>query len=128
VRLWTFDRETPVEEVMATAALEARNPLLATVTTGQGRSLPAMQSGVTVSRKGVALTAFGQNPDGTGTLLRVWEQAGVSGGLTITIPGNFTSATAVNLRGEPLGQPQALSAGKIAVALEKFAPAGFILE
>lgn len=32
----------------------------------------------------------GKNPDGPGTMLRVWERAGVSGNVTVTLPGNFT--------------------------------------
>ena len=62
VRLWTFDAKTAPDAVMATPALEARNPLLAVATTGQGGKLPAEQSGLSVSRKGVLVTAFGAEP------------------------------------------------------------------
>jgi len=55
----------------------------------------------------VLLTAFGPNPDGQGTLLRVWEDAGQSGPLTITLPEQMQPGDAqpVDLRGRPLGQP-----------------------
>ena len=128
VRLWTFDAKTPVDAVMATPALEARNPLLVTVTTGKGETLPTEQTGVAVSRKGVLVTTFGQNPDGPGTLLRVWEEAGVSGEQTLTIPGKFTRAVPVNLRGEKAGDPMSITGGKLTFTLGKFAPAGFVLE
>ena len=110
-------RKTPAEAVMATPALEARNPLLAVAATGTGDKLPAEQAGLTVSRKGVTVTAFGQNPDGTGTLLRVWEKAGVSGELSVKLPAGakFKTAQPVNLRGEKAGGPSSNSQPRIHV-------------
>ena len=67
------------------------------------------------------VTAFGADPDGNpGTLLRVWEQAGVSGELTVTLPAGFkvTHAQPVNLRGEKIGEPVVVSGGAL-----KFEPA-----
>jgi hypothetical protein len=128
VRLWMFDARTPAEAVMATPALEARNPLLAVATTGHGGNLPASQSGVSVSRKGVMVTAFGANPDGTGTLLRVWEQAGIPGEVSLSIPGGFHTATPVNLRGQNAGGRLTLRGGKLAFNLPTYAPASFVLE
>jgi len=128
VRLWTFGANTAPEAVIAMPALEARNPLLAVATTDGTGKLPAEQSGLTLSRPGTLVTAFGENPDGNETLLRVWEQAGVSGDLTVTIPGNFTTATPVNLRGEQAGTPMPITGGKLAFSLNAFAPASFILQ
>jgi alpha-mannosidase len=128
VRLWTFDKHTAPDAIMATPALEARNPLLATAANGAGGRLPAEQSGLAVSRKGVLVTAFGQNPDGAGTLLRIWEMAGVSGERTVSLPGTFTSATPVNLRGERTGEPRRLAGSTLAFNLGAFAPATFVLE
>ncbi len=67
--------------------------------------LPVQQAGLSVSRPGVMITAFGANPDGEGTLLRVWEQAGDSGKLIVELPNETkaTKATPVNLRGEKIG-------------------------
>ena len=112
---------------MATPALEARNPLVTIVTTGKGEALPPEQTGVAVSRKGVLVTAFGHNPDGPGTVLRVWEQAGVGGDLTVTIPGSFTTAMPVNLRGETCGEEVKITGGKLTFALGAYAPASFLL-
>jgi len=128
VRLWTFDAKTPPDAVMARPALEARNPLLAAAATGQGGRLPAEAGGLSVSRKGVLVTAFGANPDGAGTLLRVWEMAGLSGELKVSIPGKFTSARPVDLRGESSGPPLAIKSGNLAFGLPAFAPASFILD
>jgi hypothetical protein len=128
VRLWTFDATTPPDAVIATPALEARNPLIAVATTGRGDRLPSTQGGLAVSRRGTVVTAFGDNPDGEGTLLRVWEMAGVSGELTVTLPGKFTSATPVNLRGETIGQWSPIRERKISLPLAAYAPASFLLK
>ena len=75
------------------------------------------------------LTAFGPNPDGEGTVLRVWEQAGVAGDLTVTLPAGFTSATPVSLRGEnKFGPPLTVTDRTISFPLKAYAPASFILQ
>ncbi|MCL4179764.1 MAG: hypothetical protein KJ072_18710 [Verrucomicrobia bacterium] len=129
VRLWTFDATTPPDAVMATPALEARNPLLAATVTGNGDKLPSERSGLTVSRKGALVTAFGANPDGPGTLLRVWEMSGTGGELTVTLPAGvkFTTALPVNLRGEQVGEPLTVVNGRLAFSLPAYAPASFLL-
>jgi hypothetical protein len=128
VRISTFDAKTPRAAVIATPAIEARNPLVAVTADGSGTKLPATQSGLTVSRPGVLITAFGENPDGKGTLLRVWDQSGVSGDLTLTIPGKFTSATPVNLRGEDPGTPLPIRDGELKIILRAHAPASYLLD
>ena len=119
----TIDGDSAIIE----CALEARNPLLAVGATGSGGRLPAEQSGLSLSRKGIVVTAFGENPDGEGTLLRVWEMAGIAGDLTITLPGKFTSATPVSLRGEKLGDTVPISNGTLTCDLPGFAPVSFLL-
>jgi alpha-mannosidase len=132
VRLSTFDAKTAPEDVIATSALEARNPMLVTrlLGTSTGKSLPLEQSGLSVSRKGTNVTAFGANPDGPGTLLRVWEMAGLSGDLTVTLPSGekSTKALPVNLRGEKAGAPLDIKNGKLVFPLKAYAPASFVLE
>ena len=73
------------------------------------------------------VTAFGGNPDGPGTLLRVWDQTGGTGDLTITIPGKFSMATPVNLRGEKAGPPISIESGTRTFELPAYAPASFSL-
>jgi hypothetical protein len=109
--------------------MEARMPLKVSRSRSNPGNLPPTQAGITLSRKGVALTAFGPNPDGPGTILRVWEQSGISGDLEITLPAGstFTTATPVNLRGEKLGSPVKVSGGKLKIRLPAYAPASFVL-
>jgi len=63
-------------------------------------------------------------------LLRVWEQAGESGSLTLYLPAGLkvTKAVPVNLRGEIKGEPVPVRAGKIEFELGAYAPASFILK
>lgn len=134
VRIWTVEKGTTPEErsrLFMTSALEARNPLQAIPVKEKKGNLPAVQSGLEVSRPGVTVTAFGADPDGnTGTLLRVWEQAGVSGKLMITLPKGMNTSVAVpvNLRGEKKGEPIPVKSGKFELDLGAYAPASFILE
>jgi alpha-mannosidase len=129
VRLRPFDEGTAVGDALVTPAMEARLPLMALAAQGGAAgTLPKEKSGVSVSRPGVLVTAFGKNPDGAGTLLRVWEQAGKSGELVVTIPGQFTTAKPVNLRGEKTGEPVPVRRGKLTVDLSAYAPASFVLE
>ena len=92
--------------------------------------LPPKQAGLSVSRPGVLVTAFGANPDGEGRLLRVWEQAGVSGKLTVELPKGTKAATAtpVNLRGEKTGQAKSIRSNKLNFDLGAYAPASFLLK
>ena len=109
---------------------EARLPLLVATAKGPAGTLPVSQTGLTLSRPGVLVTAFGDDPDGNpGTLLRVWEQTGKSGDLVVTLPDGLkaTQATPVNLRGERTGTSIPIKDGKLNFDLPAFAPASFIL-
>ena len=85
VRLWTFDKFQS-ESALYTPAMEARVPwpphARLPVPAGCRRRRRASR----FQRKGVAVTAFGPNPDGPGTVLRVWEQGGAAGPLTVMLP------------------------------------------
>jgi alpha-mannosidase len=110
--------------------MEARVPLRIAGSHQPAGDLPVSQAGLTLSRKGVMVTAFGEDPDGgTGTLLRLWEQGGTSGPLTVTLPAGLKAANAqpVNLRGEKTGQPIPITEGKLTLSLPAYAPASFIL-
>jgi len=92
--------------------------------------LPTSQRGLELSRQGVALTAFGPNPDGNGTLLRLWELAGQSGNATVTLPPELKAVTAqpVDLRGRPSGAAVPIRSDTLVVPLRGFAPASFELQ
>lgn len=126
VRLWTFDKFT-AESALFSPAMEARVPLAVGRSVAHPGKLPPSQAGIELSRKGVMLTAFGPNPDGEGTVLRVWEQAGVADTLTVTLPVGFTAATPVDLRGGKIGPPLSVTDRTISFPLKAYAPASFIL-
>ena len=94
-----------------------------------GSPLPAVANGVALSRKGVRVTAFCPNPDGEGTVLRVWEQAGKGGEITVTLPPGMKVGVAqpVNLRGENAGAPIAIKDGRLSFTLGAWSPKSFIL-
>ncbi len=102
---------------------------LAVSVVGKTTSVQQQGGGVALSRKGVRVTAFCPNPDGEGTVLRVWEQAGKGGEITVTLQQGMKAATAqpVNLRGEIAGEPIAVKNGSFTFALGAWAPKSFIL-
>jgi hypothetical protein len=110
--------------------MEARNPLRVARSRQPAGHLPVSQAGLTLSRKGVMVTAFGEDPDGdSGTLLRLWEQGGASGPLTVTLPAGLKAAEAqpVSLRGAKTGQSIPIADGKLTISLPAYAPASYIL-
>ena len=130
VTLWPLSRGSDAVGDIAEKAWEARLPLLAAVCRGPAGTLPLSQMGLALSRRGVLVTAFGDDPDGNaGILLRVWEQGGRAGDLTVSLPHglNATHAVPVNLRGEPVGDSLAIAAGTFTFPLPAFAPASFVL-
>jgi hypothetical protein len=128
VRLWAFDKFTP-EAGLFTPSMEARVPLRVGRSRSHPGALPDSASGLMHSRKGIAVTAFGPNPDGEGTVLRFWEQGGVAGPVTATLPAgaSFETATPVDLRGRAIGKPVLLKEGRLSFDLGAYAPASFIL-
>lgn len=128
LRLWSIDHYNN-ENSIITPSEEFRFPLMAVMAYNNGGNLPLTAAGVQLSRKGVLITAFGKNPDGAGTILRLWEQAGQTGKCTITLPVNHTFKTArfCNLRGEPEGNAFPIS-DRIEVNIRAYAPVSIILE
>ncbi len=127
-RIWSFDHYDAAAALI-TPSLEVRYPVQAATVDAPAGKLPRQQAGVSASRSGTLVTAFGRNTDGAGTILRVWEQAGVSGALTVTLPAGamFATATPVNLRGERIGEAIGIADGKLVFNLKACAPASFIL-
>jgi alpha-mannosidase len=128
VYLWFID-DYDSEQSLITPALEHRHPLVATVGSGPGGRLPVVQPGLELSARGLLVTAFGPNPDGGGTLVRIWEKAGKSGKMTITLPSasGFTQAQPVNLRGAQTGAPIPVNGNKIEVTYNPYQPLSLIL-
>lgn len=131
VRIWGIQPGVKTSENLAVQSSEARTPLMAVEASGNGTKLPQQQKGIAVSRKGVLVTAFGEDPDGNKhTLLRLWEQGGVTGMVSVTLPAGktFSEATPVNLRGEITGKPIKITGNGFQFNLGAYAPASFILK
>jgi hypothetical protein len=129
VRIWPVEN-ADAEAALVTPSAEARFPLLAGFADGPAGKLPASRGGVAVSRRGVMVTAFGSNPDGPGTLLRLWEQAGTSGACDVQFPAGMTvtKAQRIDLRGRPIGTPIPVRDSRLTVPLQAFAPATYLIE
>jgi hypothetical protein len=128
VRIWAIDRYDP-ESSLVTPSWEARYPLAAARSTAVPGRLPPTQSGLTLSRKGIQVTAFGPNPDGPGLILRLWEQAGQDGRCSITLPNALRShqARLCNLRGEARPGQLHVRDGRLDVPLGHNAPTTVLL-
>jgi len=128
VRLWAFDKYQ-AETSLYTPSMEARVPLLAAAVHSKAGSLPPLQAGLALSRRGIAVTAFGPNPDGPGTILRLWEQTGASGEVTVTLPKRYDGITAipVNLRGEKTGDPVSITNARLKFQIAAYSPVSFVL-
>ncbi len=122
VRLWAVDGKK-LESDLITPAWEARSPLQAAMLDGAAGWLPPSQAGIELSRQGVLVTALGPNPDGSGTLVRLWEQAGEGGACTLRLPGELGKAVLqpCDLRGEPQGKPILPHEGRHEIRLAPFA-------
>jgi alpha-mannosidase len=128
VRVWPIEKYDVIASVLGPSE-EARVPLLAEEFDGSAGPLPAAQAGLELSRRGVAVTAFGRNPDGNGLVLRLWEQAGLDEPCTVRLPAAF-KATAVqpcDLRGRPAGKPLKVTDHRFTVPLRRYAPVSLLL-
>ncbi len=128
VRLWAFDH-FDAQASLITPSLEARYPLLAAAADGKAGTLPAAQKGLELSARGTFVTAFGPNPDGPGTILRLWEHAGARGPCQVRLPAQLDvkEVQPVNLRGVPVGKPLPVENHAFTVNLTAYAPASFLI-
>ena len=145
IRIWMFDRYDPWTSLIK-PSLEARFPLQAAVADGPTGTLPLSASGVAVATNApgvsttgpkvafagggsVLVTAFGANPDGPGTLLRLWEMAGRSGPRHVLLPSGLAaqSVQPVDLRGRPIGERIPVKDGQFEVPVGAFAPVSLLL-
>lgn len=128
VYLWSIDKYSN-ETSLITPTEETRVPLMATYTEDDGGELPFFSEGITLSEKGILVTAFGPNTDGEGDLLRLWEQTGKKGKCTVTLSGkSYRSAQFCNLRGEPLGDSFPIKNNELSVEMHAYQPVSIILK
>jgi hypothetical protein len=97
--IWSYDTFDP-EKSFVTPSEETRVPLKAVYYGDSAGKQPMSQKGITLSRKGILITAFKANKGSDGMLLRLWEQTGNEGLCKVTLPGGsqFTKAFPCNLR------------------------------
>jgi len=128
VRIWATGNLN--DSSLVIGATEARYPVMVGYAEGQAGKLPATATGLELSRKGVNLISFISNPDDKGSLIRLWEQFGVSGNLSMKLPegSKFTRALPINLRGEVIGNPIPVSDRKLKFPIKAYSLACFILE
>ncbi|MFA6240949.1 MAG: hypothetical protein WC655_08475 [Candidatus Hydrogenedentales bacterium] len=129
VRVWAVTPGEP-EGAWVSRSWEARMPLLAAFANGPGGGLPFSRPGVQLSREGILLTAFGPNPDGKGRVLRLWEQTGLGGPCTVTLPEGCEKVSHVqpcDLRGQNVGKRIGVTKGKFDTEMNAYAPASFLL-
>ncbi len=129
VRLWTVAPKASSESALITPSWEARSPALAAFSTAPSGKLPPTRSGLTISRKGVLVTAFAPDTDAEGTVLRLWEQAGVGGTCQVTLPEGLkvSAVQPIDLRGQPQGAPIPVRKGAFEVTLDAYAPSSLRL-
>ena len=128
VRLWPIAKFEP-EKDLVTPSEETLAPMLTGLANYKPGVLPVDQDGIALSRRGISVTALGPDPDGEGTLLRLWELAGAGGDCRVTFPAAMKGITAqpVNLRGQPLGEAVPIRDHQVTVPVKAFAPASYRL-
>jgi len=127
-RLWSIESYQNEKDLTTPIAQTLAPMLTGMCNYGKGK-LPPSTPGVTLSRKGVLLTALGPNPDGPGTLLRLWENAGQSGPLTVTLPREMNANTIqpTDLRGRPQANPIPVMENQFTIDLGPYQPASFLV-
>lgn len=129
IYVWSFagyDNEksliTPVEET--------RVPLAGAYSFSDCGNAPVEAAGITLSEKGILVTAFGPDKETGGTTLRLWEQSGRDSMCMVTLPeGNtYTVARACNLRGEPIGKEIRIKDRRFSVDIKAYQPVSLLLQ
>lgn len=128
VRLWPVNGGN-LERNLVSPAEEARFPLVAGFAEGAAGHIQPVQAGLALSRGGVKVTAFARRFDGGGTVLRLWEMAGMKGTVSVELPHLMRPAAVqpVDLREQPCGRPIPVHKGRFQVQLGAFAPAAFVI-
>jgi hypothetical protein len=92
VRFWTFDKASLETTLMTPRLKLATRCSLPWRMEGAGE-LSVEKTGLSVSRPSILLTAFGTNPDGGGTLLRLWERGSKSGLCKVALPEGINATS-----------------------------------
>ncbi len=97
--IWSYNNYDS-EQSFITPSEETRVPLKGVFYDGMKGEKPEIQEGVTLSRKGILMTAYQKRKEGT--LLRLWEQTGNAGMCEVNLikESNFKRAYPCDLRGK----------------------------
>jgi alpha-mannosidase len=126
--LWPFKKYDPAASLVVPSE-ELMTPLYASLAFGPAGSRPLVYSGIDVSEKNVAVTAFGPVENEKGILLRLWETSGRTVDCEVKLPegSRFRTATPVNLRNQKAGKNIAVKNGKLSVACPANGPVTLLL-
>lgn len=126
VRIRSFDQYNP-EKSLVTPSEESRTPLFAAYSDKPNGELPICCEGLKLGRKGIYMTALQKNEDDL--LLRLWEQAGMGGEVTITLPESFRYKKAIlcNLRNVKLENEINITGQKLRLNIDANAPVTILL-
>ncbi len=129
VYLWSV-RNYDNEQSIISPSEEFRQGLRGCIISSKPGNLPVVKKGISLSRKGILITAFGSNPFGEGTIIRLWEQAGTSGKCEISLPegAHFTKAIPCDLRSQINGNTIYLKDNAFEIVLGAYEPVTFLLE
>lgn len=129
VRIWPVGKQTKTVANLVQYGWETRLPLLTGMAEGEPGKLSTSRTGISVSRTGVLITAFGENPDGDGTILRLWDQSGVSGNCIVKLSNEskVKAVVPIDLRGNKTGDKIVVRNGAFNFNLGRYSPASFLL-
>ena len=128
--IWSYDKYN-VQKTFITPSEETRVLLNGVFYDGKKGAAPLSQKGISLSKKGILITAYGKNRDGDGTVLRLWEKTGEKGQVKITLPkgSNFKKAYSCNLRGEIIDNKEInITNNTFETEINVYQPLSFILK
>jgi alpha-mannosidase len=82
--------------------------------------MTARHSFVSVSPENVVLTAMKKAEDSNSLVFHLYEWAGKSGSIDLSVPPGATGATETNLLEQPQGPPLAVSGNKVTVPVKAY--------
>lgn len=127
VYIWSVDDYDNASSLVSHVE-NTRSPMLAAYAEGEGGSLPVSGKGLSVSEDGVIVTAYCDNYDGEGTLLRLWEQAGKDSECRVSIPGShYTHGVFCDLRGTATGEQFEITGDTFTIDIKAYAPVSVLL-
>lgn len=126
--IWSFD-DYDSEKSIITPSEETRVPLMSVYSDSENGKMPAVQNGLSLSRKGILITSYRKTS--AGMELRLWEQSGNDGDCKVNLPtgSNYKMAYPSNLRGEIMdSEGVQISNGSFQAYIEANQPLSFILK